>query len=102
MHPLIATHKAAINELCRRHGVRRLELFGSAAGPKFNPAAQDADFLVEFDASSGLNAFEAYFDLKESLSSLLGCPVDLVMPSAIRNPYFRASVESSREALYGA
>ncbi|MRR51499.1 MAG: hypothetical protein EG825_11390 [Rhodocyclaceae bacterium] len=102
MHPVIAAHKSAIDELCRRHCVRRLELFGSAAGKDFNPAAQDMDFLVEFDAGADINAFEAYFDLKQSLSSLLGCPVDLVMPSAIRNPYFRASVESSREALYGA
>ena len=34
-------------------------------------------------------ALDAYFGLKEGLEALLGRHVDLVMPSALRNPYFR-------------
>lgn len=50
MHHLIDQHRAGIATMCRRYGVRRLEVFGSAArGEDFDPVASDADFLVAFD-----------------------------------------------------
>ena len=45
---------------------------------------------------------DAYFDLLFGLQELFGRQVDLVMRSAIVNPYFRESVEESRELLYAA
>jgi predicted nucleotidyltransferase len=91
----------AIASLCRRFGVRRLSVFGSAVAGQFDPARSDVDFLVEFEEGApGL--FDAYFGLKESLEQLLGRPVDLVMPKALENPYFAASVERSRRELYAA
>jgi predicted nucleotidyltransferase len=39
--------REALTALCRRFGVARLELFGSAArGTDFAPASSDLDFLV--------------------------------------------------------
>jgi predicted nucleotidyltransferase len=38
---------------CRRHGVRRLALFGSVLSDDFTPAS-DVDTLVEFEAVSAL------------------------------------------------
>jgi len=35
--------------LCRRYGVRKLELFGSATDGAFDPRTSDLDFLVDFD-----------------------------------------------------
>jgi predicted nucleotidyltransferase len=46
------------------------------------------DFLVEFDPDAELNAFHAYMGLRDGLSRLLERPVDLVMPSGVRNRYF--------------
>jgi predicted nucleotidyltransferase len=89
-----------IAPLCRRFRVRRLDLFGSTASGKAG-ADSDLDFLVEFEPMDQGYA-DAYFGLLESLQSLFGKPVDLVVISAIRNPYFRRSVESSRELLYAA
>jgi predicted nucleotidyltransferase len=43
---LIEQHRREIESLCARHGVRRLELFGSAARGQFDPAKSDVDFLV--------------------------------------------------------
>ena len=37
---------------CRRNNVRRLDLFGSAVGPNFDPRTSDLDFLVEFGVST--------------------------------------------------
>ncbi|MBK5221640.1 MAG: nucleotidyltransferase domain-containing protein [Acidimicrobiia bacterium] len=91
-----------IEVLCRRFGVRRLDVFGSAASSDSNGRANDVDFLVELDPPEGISRFDAFFGLKEGLEALLGIPVDLVDPSALRNPYFAASVEASRTELYAA
>jgi len=31
MHPAIAQHRSGISAICQRFGIRRLEVFGSAA-----------------------------------------------------------------------
>lgn len=103
MLPLIAERRAEIAALCRRYHVRRLELFGSAARDDFDPIKSDVDFLVEFERDHpAALAFETYFGLKEALESLFGRPVDLVEPSAVRNPYLKASIERSREPVFEA
>jgi hypothetical protein len=91
----------AIAGLCRKHGVRRLVVFGSAVTDRFDDARSDVDFLVDFDAPVG-GHFDAYFGLKEDLEALLGRPVDLVAPAALQNPYFAASVARSGRELYAA
>ena len=45
----ISSHREELGQLCRQFHVRRLDLFGSAAGDDFDPARSDLDFLVEFD-----------------------------------------------------
>jgi uncharacterized protein len=90
-----------IAALCRRFGVRRLSVFGSAATEAFDPERSDVDFLVEFDPDAD-GLFDAYFGLKEELERLVGRPVDLVMPKSLENPYFAASVERSRRDVYAA
>jgi len=47
---IVERNLPALTELCRRFGVRRLDLFGSAATGHFDPARSDLDFLVEFEA----------------------------------------------------
>ncbi len=101
MHAAIADKKEELAELCRRYGVARLEVFGSAArGTDFDPENSDADFLVEFDPDSGLPALDQYFGLRDALSESLGRPVDLVEDHEFRNPYLRASIDQSREVVY--
>lgn len=92
----------AIGELCRRFGVGRLAVFGSATTGEFDPERSDIDFLVEFEPAGSVSRFDAYFGLKDGLEGLLGHPVDLVGPAALKNPYFAASVEDTRQELYAA
>jgi len=99
---LLSERRDAIAELCRRHRVRRLEVFGSAASGSFDPDTSDLDFLVEFLPLGPGERADAYFGLLENLRDLLGRPVDLVMTRAIRNPYFRQAIERTREVLYAA
>lgn len=104
MLPLIESKKAEIAALCRQHHVRRLDVFGSAArGADFDPGKSDIDFLVEFDRSEpGAMTLDTFLGLKDSLESLLGRSVDLVEPRGVRNPYIKASIERSREQVFGA
>ncbi len=101
MHVTVEQHREAIEELCRRYGVTKLDVFGSATGDDFDEARSDVDFLVEFDDVPGLGALRQYFGFKEYLEKLLGRPVDLV-EGTIENPYVLRSVEESREPLYAA
>jgi predicted nucleotidyltransferase len=99
----IELHRQELRELCRRFYVRRLDLFGSAARGDFDPEHSDIDFLVEFDREHPeALSFNTYFGLKEALEALLGRPVDLVEAGAVRNPYLKASIDSSREPLFEA
>lgn len=100
MHDVVSTRLAQVTALCRRFGVRRLELFGSAATDAADP--RDLDFLVEFEPlPRGENA-RAYFGLQRALEDLLGRPVDLVMRSAVANQRFLSAIEAQRTPLYGA
>jgi predicted nucleotidyltransferase len=102
MQPVIQERTAEIAELCQRFHVRRLDVFGSAAREDFDPARSDVDMLVEFEPESPLRGLDQFFGLKEALEALLGRRVDLVEASAVKNPYLRAGIERSREALYAA
>lgn len=102
MAPTVAAHQAEIADLCRRYHVHRLELFGSAARGEDNPATSDLDFLVEFKPLAVGQYADAYFGLLESLQALSARAVDLVVASAIRNPYFREAVDRSKVLLYAA
>jgi uncharacterized protein len=94
----------ALAALCRRFGVTRLEVFGSAAhGAGFDPKRSDADFLVTF-APPTRNDLTAFVDLKDALEELLGRPVDLVERQAVeesRNFIRRRAILGEVETIYG-
>ncbi len=100
MHRLIEEKRQELERVCRRRRVHRIELFGSAARPDFDPARSDLDFLVTFQELDLDQYADAYFGLLEDLQALFQRPVDLVVASAIQNPYFRQAVESTRTLLY--
>ena len=89
-----------IAALCKRYGVAHLELFGSAAGPDFDPERSDYDFLVELDPKTEGPRARLWTELADALEGLLGRPVDLVNPRYIRNPYFLRAVNDSRNVIY--
>ena len=104
MHATIADRRAELTALCRRHGVARLEVFGSAArGAGFDPATSDIDLLVTFTPAAR-NDFAAFADFKDALEKLLGRPVDLVEREAVeasRNAIRRRRILAEAEPVYG-
>jgi uncharacterized protein len=83
--------------------VKRLDLFGSAAGDGFDPEASDLDFVVSFQRRDPPDLFQRYFGLEEDLEALFRRRVDLVMEGALeKSRRFAEGVERSRVLLYGA
>jgi len=99
---LIEKNRAAITELCRQFKVQRLAVFGSAASSRFDPARSDVDFLYTLQSVPPGEYSNNFFGFANALESLLGRRVDLVSEKSVRNPYFRESIEESRQPLYEA
>jgi predicted nucleotidyltransferase len=89
-----------IKALCHKHKVSNLFVFGSILNDQFKETS-DIDFLVDF---SGVNLYDYadnYFDFKESLEKLFNRQIDLLENKAIKNPYLRQSIDSSKQLIYG-
>ena len=99
MHHDIAARRREIDQVCAQLGVRRLELFGSAAR---GGNAHDLDFLVDLGERPPAEYAQAYFALRERLGELFARSVDLVTPPGLCNPYFRQRVEQEKILLYAA
>ncbi|MEI7688215.1 MAG: nucleotidyltransferase domain-containing protein [Planctomycetota bacterium] len=103
MIEIIEQRRADVGALCRQHGVKKLEIFGSATGSAWDPARSDLDFLVEFLAGHDLGPWMGrYFEFKEQLERLFERPVDVIFASALKNAYFRREVDRTRIAVYVA
>ena len=105
MQAEIEEKREAFAALCRRYGVARLEVFGSAArGIDFDPKRSDFDFLVEFDKRSDVPPLKQFFGFAEALEQLLGRSVNLVERAAIeksRNYIRRRAILRDAETIYG-
>jgi uncharacterized protein with HEPN domain/predicted nucleotidyltransferase len=88
-----------LRKLCRRFGVRRLDLFGSAATGRFDPARSDLDFLVDFAPS---HSGKQYLRFLDELEKLFGRKVDLIDEAVLENPYLRRQIETERRTLFPA
>lgn len=102
MHAVIESNLDALRSLCQRYRVLRLEVFGSASTDAFDPAESDVDLLAEFDLTGNESVLKRYIGFIREAEAILGCKVDLVNPTMIRNPYFRQGVEETRRPLYAA
>lgn len=89
-----------IRTLCSKHKVNRLFVFGSILTNRFKKTS-DIDFVVDFAGVDLYDYADNYFDFKKSLEILLKREVDLLEDKAIRNPYLRQSIDSSKQLIYG-
>lgn len=86
-------------EFCRRHGIRKLSLFGSILRDDFGPES-DVDVLVEFDPAATPTLFSlAAMELE--LTRLLGRKADLRTPEDLSR-YFRDQVVREAQVQYAA
>lgn len=102
IHPLIQERAEEMRRLCKKYNVRRLFIFGSATTPEFEPARSDLDFLVSFGSLRPGTHADTYFGLLADLQKLFDRPIDLVMESAVDNPYMDEEIKRTRRELYAA
>jgi len=88
-----------IVSVCRKYRVKSLGAFGSALSDDFNENS-DIDFLIELDSAK--NGIVRYMNVKFELETLLKCPVDLVMPKAIKNNRIKNYILSDVRNIYAA
>lgn len=101
MQKFITDRLPEIEELCRKHHVRRMSVFGSAVRDDFNPATSDVDFTVQFEAGIIPAQCWGVYELKNELEVVLNRKVDLLrLP--IRNTYLRREIEGAEVTVYGA
>lgn len=101
MSGAIVLDREAIARACKRHGVARLRIFGSATSDRFDPKRSDIDFFVDF-LSDVQDLLGSYLALKNELENIVGRKVDLVMSDAIENPYFAAEAFHTAQDVYAA
>lgn len=89
-----------VRDLCRKHRVAKLFVFGSVLNDRFKTNS-DIDFVVDFSSIDLYDYADNYFDLKFSLEDLFKRKVDLLEEKAIKNPYLRKSIDSAKQLIYG-
>lgn len=99
---LIELSRQRIIDLCRRHKVKSLAVFGSILTDRFNDQS-DVDLLVDFEPTDPdkFDYVTNFFDLQDSLEALLKRKVDLVVGSSLRNKYFINNVNRTKQVIYG-
>lgn len=88
----------ALSEICRRYGVARLDVFGSASRGE---AAPDSDLDLIYQLEPGARLGWNIEQLSDELAAVLGRPVDLVSRGSLHER-LRDEVLSDARPLYAA
>jgi predicted nucleotidyltransferase len=98
---VVPVSRSDIARLCRKYGVRKLSLFGSAARRELE-STSDIDLMVEFRPDSKATLFD-FPAIQKEFSALFGNrSVDLVPPEVLRNPHRRKTILPDLQVLYEA
>jgi predicted nucleotidyltransferase len=89
-----------IAEFCRRWKIKELALFGSVLREDYRPDS-DLDVLVSFAPGGGVS-FDNRVEMQDELAGIFGRQVDLVEREAIRNPFRRHHILTTKEVVYAA
>ena len=90
---LIENNIHKIIDLCKKHKVHKLFVFGSILTNRFNDKS-DVDLVVDFNKKE-------VEDFKYSLEELLGREIDLLEEQTIKNPYLKKNVDATKTLIYG-
>ena len=98
MSPQIRIDRERIAEFCRKWKITEFALFGSVLRDDFR-SDSDIDVLVAFAPRAGIT-FDNRVEMLDELSAFFGRPVDLVVKNAVRNPFRRHAILTSKEVVY--
>jgi len=89
-----------VKQLCEKHYVERLYLFGSANTNSFNESS-DIDLLVSFENIELKQYFNNYLNLKNQLEKLFEKKIDLIESQTLKNPVLIRSINKNKQLIYG-
>jgi uncharacterized protein len=92
--------KDKIEDFCKRWKIAEFALFGSVLREDFRPDS-DVDVLVTFEPEGGIT-FENRLVMLDELAEIFGREVDLIEKGAIRNPFRRHEILTTKEVVYAA
>jgi predicted nucleotidyltransferase len=98
MNPL-QSYSVQINELCLKHSVGELAVFGSVLTDNFNDSS-DIDLVVDFSSIERKEYAGNYFNFKKSLEDLFQRKVDLLEKSALKNPFFLEVLQNTKKIVF--
>ena len=101
LNPQVALPREELAAFCRKNGIVRLAVFGSALRDDFGPES-DIDVLVDFDRSRRPSLLDLV-EIECELSELLGRDVDMLTRASVersRNYIRRRSILESTEVVY--
>jgi predicted nucleotidyltransferase len=101
VHPRLRRRLPDVVEACRRAGVERAVLFGSATEVDADAEPQDLDVVVRLGGPVEGRAAR-YFTLRFELEQASGLSVDLVEDEALTNPYLRGDLERTGVEIVAA
>lgn len=102
MTVLIDEKLEEIAAACKRYGIERLFVFGSALREDFRPGESDIDLLVEFGPLEITKRFHVYLDAREAFRNIFQTDVDLVMQGAVKNKAIAGEIDRTKQLVYGA
>lgn len=89
-----------VDAFCRKWRIRELSLFGSALRDDFRPDS-DVDLLVAFEADAPWDLWDLTA-MEDELRQLFGRKVDVVEKRALKNPFRRFDILTTRRIVYAA
>lgn len=101
MTALLEVHRDEVAAVCRRLGVERLDVFGSAVREDFDPNRSDLDFLVRFASPHDSGYADRYLELAEGLERVFQRRVDLLTERSLHNPILKQTIASDCLNFYG-
>jgi predicted nucleotidyltransferase len=88
-----------LRSYCKRWKIVELSVFGSALRDDFREKS-DVDVLISLEP--GIVWGLKWFQMKRELEAMVGREVDLVAKNALRNPFRRHEILSTRQVVYAA
>lgn len=94
--------KEEIAATCKRYGINRLYVFGSALREDFRLGESDIDLLAEFGPVDITKKFHNFLDARNAFKHIFNNEVDLIMHGAVKNKMIAREIDRTKQLLYGA
>ncbi|MEW6238188.1 MAG: nucleotidyltransferase domain-containing protein [Candidatus Omnitrophota bacterium] len=98
MEPRIPIDEGKIKTICEKWRIKEFYLFGSVLRDDFGPES-DVDVCVQFAPDAPWSLWEIV-EMKFELEELFNRPVDVLEADAIRNPFRKREIESTRKLIH--